>query len=367
MKICLLSPASNVHTMRWANGLCRLGHEVHVISQHKPLDSYLPRVTLHIFPNKGILGYFLIAPRVKKLIARLQPDIVNAHYASGYGTTARMANVGKYVLSVWGSDVYDFPYQSPLHRYLLKKNLCSATLIASTSHCMARQVRRLVTPQRDIAITPFGIEMSAFSAHQPKQKNLREQSSIVIGTVKTMSHKYGIDTLIHAFAQLYQDLALSDKALADKLHLRLVGGGEQLEELEQLVQQLSLQDRVSFVGNVPHAQVPDELQKMDIFVALSRLDSESFGVAAVEACAAYLPVVVSDVDGFREVVLDEQTGLVVPRENPMAAANAIKRLILEDNLRTSLSSAGRQRVVEEYEWSHCLSLMEQAYRQVIAL
>ena len=69
---------------------------------------------------------------------------------------------------------------------------------------------------------------------------------------------------------------------------------------------------------MPHTSVPQELARLDIYVALSRMDSESFGVAIIEAGVAGRPVVVSDAGGLPEVTIDGVTGLVVPREDPSA-------------------------------------------------
>ena len=90
MKIALLSGASSIHTIRWANGLAEAGHEVHVISQQAQLEPMDSRVQVHCFPFRGILGYFTMVPAVKKLLAKIKPDSVNAHSASGSGTPARL-------------------------------------------------------------------------------------------------------------------------------------------------------------------------------------------------------------------------------------------------------------------------------------
>ena len=73
------------------------------------------------------MGYFLIVAQVKKLLLAIKPDIVNAHYASGYGTTARLVNYHPYVLSVWGSDIYLFPKKSFIHHWLVNKNLLASS------------------------------------------------------------------------------------------------------------------------------------------------------------------------------------------------------------------------------------------------
>jgi hypothetical protein len=71
-------------------------------------------------------------------------DLLNVHYASGYGTTAALSGFRPWMLSVWGSDVYDFPYESRLKGWWLRRNLRQADLIGSTSEAMAQQVKALV-------------------------------------------------------------------------------------------------------------------------------------------------------------------------------------------------------------------------------
>lgn len=363
MKIVLLSGASSIHTVRWANGLLAAGHEVHVITQHPVVDPFAEGVALHLLPYRGILGYFLMVTAVRKLLRDIRPDIVNAHYASGYGTTARLVNHRPWLLSVWGSDVYDFPHKSPLHKWLVKKNLQAASQVASTSHCMADETRQLISGLTDIAITPFGVDLAAYAGIKPEPAE--QKSRLIIGTVKTMKPKYGIDTLIEAFALLQKSLQSKPDLVAPDIELRLVGGGEQTPELHALAQRLGIADKVNFVGRVPHTQVPQELAKLDIYVALSRLDSESFGVAIIEAGAAGRPVVVSDAGGLPEVTVDGVTGFVVPRENPAAAAAAMERLVLDAKLRNQMGQAGQSHVGQHYSWDACVKTMLGVYQESI--
>lgn len=360
MKIALISGASSIHTIRWANGLAETGHEVHVITQHEACDPFLPQVKVHSFPFRGVMGYFLMASKVRKLLHEIKPDVVNAHYASGYATTACLAGVRPFVLSVWGSDVYDFPYKSRLHKWLVRKNLLAADVVASTSHCMAEQTRSIAPELKYIAITPFGVDMQAYANAESLVEN---NNKIVIGTVKTMARTYGIDTLLDAFALLVKKFSSVQPNLAEKLQLRLVGGGPKMDEYKQLAATLGVAEKVSFVGRVPHQEVPTELAKLDIYVALSR--QESFGVAIIEAGAARRPVVVSDAGGLPEVTLDGITGLVVARENPQAAADAIEKLVLNPEFRVQMGEAGRKYVAETYSWDVCVQTMVKVFESAI--
>ncbi|EKO3697821.1 glycosyltransferase [Vibrio metschnikovii] len=361
MKIVLLSGASSIHTVRWANGLSSVGHEVHVITQHPIVDPFESNVNLHVFPYRGVFGYFTMVPAVRKFLREIKPDIVNAHYASGYATTARLVGYRPWVLSVWGSDVYDFPHKSPLHKWLVKKNLRAADQVASTSFCMADETRTLTPELIDISITPFGVDLNAYA--NLNLEATEQKPKLVIGTVKTMEPKYGIDTLIEAYALLLKSLKAKPDLDAPELELRLVGGGEQTIELQALAQRLGVAESVNFVGRVPHTEVPQELAKLDIYVALSR--SESFGVAIIEAGAAGRPVVVSDAGGLPEVTVKDKTGFVVPRENPQAAAIALEKLVLDAELRHRMGCAGQTHVAKQYSWDACIEKMLGVYTDII--
>lgn len=358
MRIALLGPASSIHLQRWARALADRGHAVCVLTQHPCKPALLPEsAEVIVLPHRGMPGYFLNAWSVRCALRRWRPDVLNAHYASGYGTTAALCGVRPLLLSVWGSDVYDFPYEGRIKGALIRFNLRRATLIASTSQAMAMQVRRLIPRIESIVVTPFGVDLSQFVP----DFNARDDSHVTLGTVKTLAPKYGIDLLLRAFAGVQKDVRL--RGVAQPCRLLVVGSGEQESDLKELARELGIAEATTFVGAVPHADVPRWLNKLDIYAAPSRLDSESFGVAVIEASACGLPVVVSDVGGLPEVVLDGDTGFVVPRDDVDALQAALTRLVLDGTLRARLGGRGRERVLQTYDWAHSVETMEKAYRQ----
>ena len=251
---------------------------------------------------------------------------------------------------MWGSDVYQFPDRSLLHRLLLTQVLRSADHISATSHTMAERTRHFTTTPIDVV--SFGVDTDQFHP-----RNLAKQDhELRIGTARTLKRRYGIDILLRAFALL--------TARGDSTRIRLViaGDGPERIRLESLAEILGIRSAVEFGGRVPHAHMPQFLQSLDIFVAPSRY--ESFGVAVLEACACELPVVVSDVGGLPEVVLDGVTGLVVERENPAALADRLGRLVDSAELRRQLGSAGRSHVITNYQWEHSVDRMESLYQRL---
>jgi glycosyltransferase involved in cell wall biosynthesis len=331
--------------------------DVHLISQHPLTEKLESKVHLHLFPYRRILGYFTMVPGVKKILKNIQPHLINAHYASGYATTARLTGFHPWLLNVWGSDVYDFPGKSPIHRWWVRKNLLAADNVASTSHCMAEQTRQIAPSLKKIAITPFGVDVDLFAAAVKQQDMKTENEPIVIGTVKRLAPKYGVDTLVRAFSSLRERLRINNSGLDTRLRLRIVGDGPDREALSKLATDLGIANITDFVGRVPHRQVPAELSAIDIYVALSRFHSESFGVAVIEAGAAGRPVVVSNVGGLPEVVRDGETGFIVPPDDAEAAADALEQLVRDQSLRQQMGEAGARHVAENYSWDASVQIM----------
>jgi glycosyltransferase involved in cell wall biosynthesis len=195
---------------------------------------------------------------------------------------------------------------------------------------------------------PFGVDLELF---KPLKTNALED--VTIGIVKKLEKKYGIDYLIRAFAQLPAD--------GWKIKLLIVGDGSEESSLRQLCQSLHIERRVHFAGFVAHNKVPDYLNKIDIFVVPSIQPSETFGVAAVEAAACGIPVIASNIGGLPEVVVDGQTGFLVPPKKPEAIADKIMLLIKNIELRDKMGASARKFVEQNYLWEKNAAEMEKLY------
>jgi L-malate glycosyltransferase len=357
MKIAFLAKRHSIHTVRWVNALAERGHEIHLLSSIHSGEPLHRTVHFHPLPIAPPLGFFLNVSSLKRRLSEIGPDLLHTHFASGYGTLARLSGFHPNVLSVWGSDVFDFPNKSPLHRLLIRNNLKHADWVCSTSHVMAKCTHELY-PVEHLSVIPFGIDTDLFSpCHQLKS------STLTVGTVKTLAHKYGIDLLIKAFAKVHSLLKEEQPELASRLRLLIAGGGPDENSLKELAEAVGVADITTFAGQVPHAEVPKYLNKLDIYVALSRL--ESFGVAVLEASACAIPVVVADVGGLPEVVKNNKTGFIVPAENVNTAATAISQLVCDRDLRSAMGFEGRQHVTSTFDWGKSIIALEKVYENVL--
>ena len=362
MKIIFLGGAGSIHTIRWVNSLSEKGLEVILVSlkgEVETIGKINDNVKVIYLPFGTKLGYYLNVFALKKIISKEKPDLINAHYASGYGTLGRLSGFNKKILNVWGSDVYDFPNESKLKKRIIEKNLKNYTAIASTSYCMAEETKKyLENKSKEIFITPFGVDTEKF-----KNLNIeKKENEITIGIVKTLTEKYGIEYLIKAIKELENILDIENYK---KIRLLIYGKGELKNKLEDLTKELQIEDKVIFKGYISNEDVPKALNEMDIFVVPSILDSESFGVAAVEAMACEVPVIVSDADGLKEVVVNNETGFVIPKRSSKEIANKIKILIENNDVVKKFKKNARERVLKLYDWNKNVENMIKIYKELL--
>ena len=363
-KVLLLSDPDSVHTIRWANSLRASGIDMSVVGLSTYGEDTIRKYSnvkvfglgCNVRKDTGILdiSYLRKLRRLKRLVGTINPDILHAHYASSYGFMGALLGWSAYIISVWGADVYEFPNRSLFHRAILKYSLGRADRVLSTSKCMAIETEKYT--EKNISVTPFGVDMVVFKPK--KNKGIFASNDIVIGTIKTLEEKYGVEYLIRAFSIL----VLKHKLLP--LKLLIVGEGRLEKKLKNLVIELNLEEKVVFSGQIPHKKVPEYFNMLSVSVSVSVSNSESFGVAVIEASACEKPVVVSNVGGLPEVVEDGITGFVVKPKDPIDTANAIEKLILDKKLRDRMGREGKKRVSRFYNWNENVSQMAGIYHSL---
>lgn len=235
MKIVFLAPANNYHTVKWCKYFREQGYLVYVISFiygeidgvkvysintiAKPQDNDFKKI-----------GYILSFFKVRKLIEKISPDFVSVHYASSYGFIAALAGIKRYTLSVWGSDIYDFPRKSIFHKMIIKYSLSKATYILSTSRAMALESKKYT--DKHIDITPFGVDMGLFNIAKRIRK---DDDKFVIGIVKSLEPHYGIKTLLEAVSILKEELPQI------YIELRIAGRGSKVNEYKEYAKQIGIE------------------------------------------------------------------------------------------------------------------------------
>lgn len=367
MKILILANPANPHTIKWANSLNAEGIEVYLFGLNKyDRSSFNENIKIEIFnvPQKLLINeygsfskifYLASLIKIKNYIKKIKPDILHAHYISSYGLLGALTNFHPYFISVWGSDIYNVPQKNFVYRKLIEHSLNKADRIMSTSFAMAHQTKRYT--KKEISVIPFGIDTDKFKPM--KVDSIFKKETFIIGTIKTLEKKYGIEYLIRAFN------LVKEKLPSITLKLLIVGSGKLDNYLKKLTAELNLENDIIFTGYIAPDQIPRYHNMLDIYAALSIEDSESFGVAALEASACEKPVVVSDVSGFAEVVKNNITGFVVERKNIQLAADAMIKLVKDKALRDEMGRSGREHVKKMYSWNNNVKQMINIYKQPI--
>ena len=362
MKLLLLADSKSSHTKKWVHALANRGLTILLFTLGEDDNSYEDEKSVEVVAlNQTItriegscskIKYVRALPLLKKLIKKFRPDILHAHYATSYGFLGALSGFHPYILSIWGSDVFSFPHKSILHRNMLKFNLSKADTLLSTSHVMAEEAGKYT--HKPIEVIAFGVNTDIF--RPLPDDSAGKVNEVTIGTVKLLEEIYGINYLIKAFH------IITTRHPELPLKLLIVGGGTHALQLKSLVNELSLEEQTTFTGSVPHNEVARYHNMLDISVSVS--ESESFGVAVIEASACEKPVVVSDVGGLPEVVKNGVTGIVVPPQSPTATADAIEMLVFDKELRKEMGKAGRKRVKKHYDWTQNTQQMLDIYEKV---
>ena len=167
----------------------------------------------------------------------------------------------------------------------------------------------------------------------------RAPGEFLVTTVGNIRRVKGHDIFIKAAATIVQQFPGASFSIAGEVLER-----DYFEELQTLVHDLNLSDHFHFVGGVTNLR--QHLSNADVFVLPSR--SEGFSNAIVEAMAASLPVVATNVGGNAEAVKDNVSGFIVPTEDPAALSAAILRLLADPNRARAMGLAGKALAAEQF-------------------
>lgn len=352
MRICVRGPVSSIHTRRWVEGLAARGHVVSYLNGSGRPQKFAGVESIDVNGGSTRLSRLL---RRRKVLGEIRPDIVHQHSLPASPANLALWRMPRLVVSTWGGDAVgedpgDDRPKPRWGRVWQRFLLAQAAAITATSQFLAGETMRLAPASASISVIPFGVDCEVFSLDRYKPVPPRE--TITIGFVKHLEPRYGPEQLLRVFANLARRRR--------NLRLVMAGNGSLRPRLKRLTAKLGLADRVSLPGPIPHEAVPSVLAGLSVFVMPSIIQ-ESFGVAALEASAMELPVVATRVGGVPEVVLDGETGVLVPGGDWKALEEAIESLVDDAELRKRLGRAGRKWVLARYRWEESLSAMEDVY------
>jgi glycosyltransferase involved in cell wall biosynthesis len=211
-------------------------------------------------------------------------------------------------------------------------------------------------PQERIRIIPNGIDLRPFRAERaPDPTDWSKDRPAVVGMVARLSAEKGVDLFLRAAAQVAGAIS----------HARfvVVGDGPDWEELEALIDQLRLRPSVVMKGR--RNDMPAQYASFDILVSSSR--KEGLPLAILEAMASGLPLVATAVGDVRNVVRNDETGILLPTGDPGALASAIVDLLSDHAKRRRLGFAARQWVESQHSAERMSNDYLDTYRDAVSV
>jgi glycosyltransferase involved in cell wall biosynthesis len=296
------------------------------------------------------LGTVLSTPlslALPRQLSRLRPDLVHLHFPYPVGEVSQwLLRRGRATVLTYHSDVVRQRSIMRFYRSVLVRVLAGVDAIIVGSPPM-QESSYLKAYRSKLHLIPYGIPLARFrgdpSAEElallratygeifSRREDPGEQRLLFVGRLR---YYKGLDTLIRALPGI-------------PARLLVVGTGPMEEEWKALAAQIGAADRITWLGEVPDADLPAFYHAVDLFVLPASHTSEAFGLVQVEAMAAGLPVVCTELGtGTSYVNRANVTGLVVPPLDVEALRAAINHLIADPGLRASMGAAARLRASE---------------------
>lgn len=235
---------------------------------------------------------------------------------------------------------------------LVRKTLCGANWTVAASGYMLRHARQLAPEINHRSSVIYNCV--DLPAEPPRPLPFEPPTILCLGRVV---RDKGFDVAVAAFSLVRQQIPA--------VRLVVAGDGPATCELQEQVARAGLNESVDFPGWIVPAQVPALLNTATIVLMPSRWQ-EAFGIVALQGMQMGRPVIASDVGGLPEVVLDGQTGFIVPKEDPSALASACLRLLSNASLAEQMGIAARTRAQETFSFDRHVDEYEALYDKLIS-
>lgn len=368
MRVVHLSKVTGVagsegHLLRLLPGLARRGVDVHMIileDAHHPVEPFsralrAQDVEVETLPishdiDPGLPG------RLTRRFRDLQPDLVHTHliHADLYGLpAAARAGVPFAVSARHNDDAFRY---NPLVKWVNRRAMRHAQRVVVISHALARFVVEVegIDPARVVTVH-YGFEAPPPDpeARRTARLTLGYTDELLVGVFGRLVRQKGVDVLLDAFAAV--------QPRQPEARLIVIGDGPLRADLEKQTYDLGLDGVVRFTGWIEQAR--RLMPACDVIVVPSRW--EGFGLVTLEAMGHARPLIASRTSALPEIVIDGDTGVLVPPEDSVALAAAIDALLSDKHKAETYGMAGYKRLVCDFSIEKMVEATLNVYHDVI--
>jgi L-malate glycosyltransferase len=354
LKIAYLSGGNLTHTVTYLNFFRKHGHEVFWITYDRTNKHYdIPMFDI----SYGAKGnnpstkwkYFLAAGSIRKVLKKINPDILHGHYVTSAGIICLLSGFTPYVLTVHGTDlisaIKSVFWKNILH-YIFKR----AAFINPVSDELSRLTRSIGVPQENILVATLGVDTKEYDF----MPSLKLHDPIRLLCTRTLDATYDPVTIINAFEIL--------KRSRYKFSLTFASGGPLQVKLQDLVTSKNLDKEIVFLGGYDNINLPNILHNHDIYLSASLWDGTS--ISLLEAMACGLAPVVSRIKSNQAWLEGKNRDFMFECGNAQELADKIQAIINNEEEREFLIRANRIKVEEKADRDKNLTALEQRYLQI---
>ncbi len=349
------------HLRLLCEGLVSRGHSVTLLTNGRSRRSELRILNGVRVIAAGRLATVASAPISPALLAhaaRQRADLVHLHMPDPTGDVALALAGSRAPLVVsYHSDIVRQRRLLTFYAPLLRRTLRRATRIIAASPAYVRSSSFLAPLTNKCTVVPYGIDSARFARPDPAK----------VAAIR--AHYPGPLALFVGRLRYYKGVDQFVRAMAHAPGRALIIGADatvRRADLEQLAQDLGVADRVHFLSVENDAELPAYYHAANLLVLPSVERSEAFGIVQIEAQAAGLPVIATELGtGTSYVTLHGQTGIIVPPANPLALARAIQAIMGSKTLARAFGAAGRRRAETEFSLSRMLDRVEAVYAEAL--
>lgn len=359
LRIAYLSIGRHIHTERWLRFFVERGHDVHLLTvQPGPI----PGVTVHDITSRlgpKPLRYATSLAKVRALLARLDPDVLHTHFLTGFGYWGWLSGFRPFLLTVWGDDIYQTPFESRSKLWLARRALAAADWISGDSVDMLARAVELGARRERCEHLQLGVDFRQFHPDVAAEVRAAARARydtppgapVVLSTRSFSQPYYNIPLFVDAIPEL------SRRHPGAIFWIAGYEGGD--GPVRAQAERLGILPVVRFLGRVPHEDLAGVVAAADVYITIPSLDATA--VSLLEAMAAGKAIVASALPSAMEWVVDGVSGRIVPPGEGAPLVEAISGLLADPAARDRMGRAAHLEARARADWHRHMARNEEVY------
>ncbi len=332
----------------------KLGHDVTVICKNRGDEAdkeIINQVKIYRLKNtkhrNKIIKFLKYLLRIRKFLSTSEFDIIHTYYLKGV-SLLKLFSLGT-TKATWLLDIRSGPVQKGLKKFIFRVFIFIESSLFKNFIIIENSLKKIIFfPKRDkVRVIPLGTDFQIFY-HHPNNKlrekyNLKSSHKIIIYTGNIDPHRK-LENVIKGFH-------LAWKKRKD-LYLVLVGKGKEINRLKNLKNALGLKNQVIFTGLINYDEIPQYINGADLAISYIPIIREYYNqppLKTAEYMACQIPTIATNTAGNRIFIKNNFNGLLI-NDDPPSLAEAILKILADNNLRNKIISNSRKTIINDYDW-----------------